>query len=133
MRLNLEAMSKSCTILTEGLMMHLHLSISLPASNKSVSHLYGVRTMNIHQVIATVVEEWKADHRGELPARLHISKDHSIELGPAPTFTVGDISIPLDYIDMEIGAVHCMGQELGKAFVEANSLPIWARPPSDQS
>jgi hypothetical protein len=92
-----------------------------------------MNNVNIRQEMAVVIEEWKADHGGELPARLHVSKGHSIELGPAPIFTVGDISIPIDYVDMEIGAVHCMGQELGKAFVEANSLPVWARPPVDQS
>ncbi len=69
--------------------------------------------MNIRQVIATIVDTWKAANRGELPARLQVSKDHLTDLGSAPTFTVGDISIPIDYVEMEIGAVRCMDQELG--------------------
>lgn len=89
--------------------------------------------VTIRQEMAAVVEEWKADHGGELPARLHVSKCHSIELGSTPTFAVDGISIPIDYVDTEIGAVHCMGQELGKAFVQANSLPLWAKTPVDQS
>jgi hypothetical protein len=89
--------------------------------------------MTIHQQMSVAVEEWKADHGGELPARLQVSKGHSIELGPAPTFTVGDISIPIDYVDTEASAVRCLNQGVSKAFVEANSLPIWARPSGDQS
>ncbi len=88
--------------------------------------------MNIRQVIATIVDTWKAANRGELPARLQVSKDHLTDLGSAPTFTVGDISIPIDYVEMEIGAVRCMDQELGKTFVEAN-LPSRVMPPVDQS
>lgn len=88
--------------------------------------------MNIHRQITIVVEKWKAAHRGELPARLQVSKDHLTDLGSAPTFIVGDISIPIDYVEMEICAVRCMDQELDKTFVEAN-LPSRVMPPVDQS
>jgi hypothetical protein len=89
--------------------------------------------MNIRQVIATVVDAWKASHGGKLPARLQVGKDHSTELGLVPTYIAGDISIPIDYVDMKSSAVRCLGQEMSKAFVEANSLPSWTRPPVDQS
>lgn len=87
--------------------------------------------MNIRQAIITFVDTWNAANRGKLPARLQISKDHLTELGSASTFTVDDISIPIDYIEMEIGSVRCMDEELGKTFVEANSSSR-VPPPVDQ-
>lgn len=89
--------------------------------------------MNIHQQLAAAIDKWRADYPGQLPARLQVSKVHSGELGFDPTFTIGNTSIPIDYTDMEAGAVRCLNQGMSKAVAEANSLPSWARPPEDQS